>query len=80
MSALEPTTLIQNKSDLRAGVLALVEVCPAAECNPQDCPLYLLRKKKPAERMAWFNSLSGEDLAYLAAYHYVCLNIKLAQP
>jgi len=65
--------------ELRASLLSLAEVCPVEECNPQDCPLYQLRKKKFTERLKWLNALSEADLSYLAAYHAVCSNLKLAE-
>ena len=72
-------TSAQRKSELRANVLALAEACPVENCNPTDCPLYQLRQKPYTARLAWFNALSEDDLAYLAAYHDVCLSLKLAQ-
>lgn len=67
----------QRKDELRASLFPLVEICPVEECNPEECPLYLLRKKKYTERLEWINALSEQDLAFLAAYHDVCLNVKL---
>jgi len=79
MTTTASLTSAQRKSELRANVLALAEACPVENCNPTDCPLYQLRQKKYTARLAWFNALSEDDLAYLAAYHDVCLNLKLAQ-
>ena len=75
--ALLATGSHQLKDKLRADLFPLVEVCPVEECNPEDCPLYLLRKKNYTERLEWLNNLGENDLAYLAAYHDVCLNLKL---
>jgi len=68
----------RGKDALRASLLCLTETCPVDECNPEDCPLYLLRKMKPRPRLQWFNALNEEDLAYLATYHHVCMNLKVA--
>ena len=67
----------EHVRELRASLLELSEVCPFDQCNPPDCPLYLLRKLKRDQRLAWFNALSAEDLSYLATYHHICLGIKL---
>jgi hypothetical protein len=67
------------KDELRANLLSLTEVCPVADCNPEDCPLYSLRKLKPEQRLEWFKALDADDLAYLAAYHHVCINIRVSQ-
>jgi hypothetical protein len=32
----------------------------------------------PAQRLQWFHALGEDGLGYLAAYHHVCLNSKLA--
>lgn len=60
----------------RANLLLLTEACPVAECdcNPEDCPLCLVRKMNSTQRLEWFEGLSENDLAYLATYHYICLN------
>jgi hypothetical protein len=79
MTATASSTSAQRKNELRASVLCLAEACPVRNCNPADCPLYQLRKKKSAERLKWFDALSEDDLAYLAAYHDVCLNLILVQ-
>ena len=68
----------QLKDELRASLFSLTEACPVDECNPKDCPLYLLRKMKRPQRLEWFNALSEDDLVYLASYHHICLKTKLA--
>jgi len=68
----------RRKDELRASLLSLTKICPVDECNPKDCPLYSLRKMEPMQRLQWFNALSEDDLAYLAAYHHVCMDIKVA--
>jgi hypothetical protein len=66
-----------RRSELRANLLALSEACPFDHSNPEDCPLFKLRKLKPRERVQWFNALDENDLAYLATYHQVCLTTKV---
>jgi hypothetical protein len=68
----------RGKGELRANLLSLTETCPVDECNPEDCPLYLLRKMKPQQRLQWFNALDEDDLVYLATYHHICMDIKVA--
>jgi len=72
-------TVSQRRNDeLRAYLLSLAETCPVDKRNPEDCPLFLLRKMKPARRLQWFNALDEDDLVYLATYHHVCMHIKAA--
>jgi hypothetical protein len=66
-----------RSSELRANLLALSEGCPFDHSNPEDCPLFKLRKLKPKERGPWFHALDEDDLAYLATYHQVCLTTKV---
>lgn len=73
--AQRPTAL--SVSELRANLLDLLKVCPVDLCNPVDCPLFPLRKMDYRRRLLWFSALSREDLEYLAAYHNVCMGIKL---
>jgi hypothetical protein len=71
----------QSRNDLlQASLISLTERCPVVECNPEDCPLFRLRKMKPAARLKWFKALSEEDLDFIAAYHHVCMNVKLECP
>ena len=79
MNAPAATDLPQKQEALRTNLLCLLETCPAELCNPGDCPLYALRNLKYSERLEWFNALSEADLAYLAAYHAVCFELKLAE-
>jgi hypothetical protein len=72
-----PSLLPLSVDDLRASLLELIEVCPAEQCNPADCPLFQLRKMNHRQRLDWFASLDRADLEYLAAYHYACMNIRL---
>lgn len=65
-----------QNDELRANLLKLAEACPFYHANPEDCPLFPLRKMEPSKRLQWLNSLSESDLAYLATYHRVCLRIR----
>ncbi len=67
----------EQKDALRAILRGLSEACPFHLANPEDCPLFPLRKMKPEERLEWLNSLSESDRAYLATYHRVCLTVKV---
>jgi len=79
MNATADTDLPQTQEALRGNLLCLLETCPADYCNPGDCPLHPLRNMKYSERLEWFSALDAEDLAYLAAYHAVCYELKLAE-
>jgi hypothetical protein len=80
MGTTTPTKPSQRRRDeLRASLNILAEVCPVEGCNPEDCPLYEFRKLKHAARLNWFNALAEDDLAYISAYHHVCLNLKMLQ-
>ena len=70
----------KTKSELRANLLKLSEACPFHIENPEDCPLFPLRKMTRRKRLSYVNALSKADLAYLANYHGVCLRIKMATP
>jgi len=63
--------------ELRACLSGLAEFCSVDRCNPVECPLFALRTLEPADRLRWFNALSEDDLSYLAAYHHVCMSVKL---
>jgi hypothetical protein len=68
------------KNELRANVLKLTAARPFHIANPEDCPLFPLRKMTRRKRLQYVNGLSEADLAYLANYHRVCLRIKRASP
>ncbi|MCU0770552.1 MAG: hypothetical protein MUE94_02115 [Verrucomicrobia bacterium] len=67
----------QTSDQLRAGLTQVMESCPVDRCNPQDCPLFHLREMEREARVRWFNALHESDLQYLAAYHFVCMNLRL---
>jgi hypothetical protein len=64
-------------NELRANVVELSAACPLDRCNPEDCPLFAVRKMGEAGRLQWLNALAEEDLVYLAAYHETCLTTKM---
>jgi len=68
---------MQLKDQLLLNLSELSKACPFHHANPEDCPLFPLRKMKSAKRLAWLRALSEEELSYLATYHHVCLRIKL---
>ncbi len=63
--------------DLQANLQELSAACPFHLANPKDCPLFPLRKMEPRKRLQWCNALTEDDLGYLAAYHRVCLTIRV---
>ena len=77
MSASVLSSLPASVDVLRDNLKELVNVCPVERCNPADCPLFPLRKMDYQQRLLWFVALSPADLEYLAAYHLVCMNVKL---
>jgi len=77
MNAPAQTRLPSSVSELRASLLELLDTCPVDRCNPVDCPLFSLRKVDYRKRLLWFCALNRDDLEYLAAYHHVCMNLKL---
>jgi len=66
----------EQQNELRFKLLRLLESCPFDETNAEDCPLFPLRKMKPARRLQWVDALTEDDLGYLANYHRVCLTIR----
>ena len=68
---------VERKKALRDNLVALLEVCPFHRSNPEECPLFELRKMKPAQRLQWFDALAEDDLVYLATYHHICLSTKM---
>jgi hypothetical protein len=68
------------KARLWANLLTLTEACPVEQCHSAECVVHQLRKKHPTRQLAWFEALSPDDLAYLTAYHHVCLQTKVAPP
>ena len=70
-----------SESDgVRALLSELSKACPFHQSNPEECPLFPLRKMQPAERQEWLDALRDVDLSYLVNYHHVCLGIKLGSP
>ncbi len=67
----------EQQNRLLAKVLPFSLACPFDQTNPQDCPLFRLRKMRPIARSRWLRALPEHDLSYLAAYHQVCLTIRV---
>ena len=67
----------EERTQLRANLVKLSEACPFHVANPEDCPLFPLRRIASTKRLQWVSALSESDLAYLATYHRVCLRIKV---
>lgn len=67
----------RRRNELRHYLLELLDACPLEQCNPEDCPLSSLRQIDSKDRQAWLKALAEDDLEYLAAYHRVCLGIKI---
>jgi len=55
-----------QQNELQANLLKLLEACPFDDTNPQDCPLFSLRKMRPTRRLQWFDALTEDDWGYLA--------------
>jgi hypothetical protein len=68
-----------RKDQLEASLFALTRRCPVDQCNPVDCLLYSVRKMKPSARLLWLRAVTEEDLDFIAAYHHVCMKVKLAE-
>ena len=50
--------------------------CPLGN-NPEDCPLYEIRKLPLAERITWLESKTDEEVVDLYNRHNKCLECKL---
>jgi len=72
--------LRERKDGLQANLVELIEACPVDQCNPEECPLYELRRMARSKRSQWFKALNEDDLVYLADYHYTCLFTKVPVP
>jgi hypothetical protein len=72
-----PLMAHENRTELLASLVELSRSCPLLPGNPESCPLFALRSMRMTERWQWINALSDEDLMYLAAYHHVCLRVKM---
>jgi hypothetical protein len=53
-----------------------VPTCPWAQGNPNECPLYKLRKKSARTVAKWIDGLTIGDKEYLVLYHQCCLATK----
>jgi len=70
--------LPSTPDELRPTLMEVLEACPVDRCNPADCPLFSLRKMSRRARLHWFNALTPAEVEHLAAYHRVCMGLKLA--
>ena len=64
--------------EARIGMHARILRCPIEE-NPEDCPLYEVRKWPVEERLAWLDSKSDEAVVKLYVLHIDCLEHKLSK-
>jgi hypothetical protein len=71
------SVLGEQQNELLADLLKLSVACPFDQTNPSDCPLSQLRIMKTTKRLQWLQALKQDDLSYLAAYHRVCLTVKV---
>jgi hypothetical protein len=77
MGKVMKASLGQQRDGLLVNLSELSKACPFHQSNPEDCPLFPLRKMKSTKRLRWLRALSEADLSYLATYHHICLRIKL---
>jgi hypothetical protein len=68
-----------RKDQLQASLIALTKCCPVDDCNAEDCPLLSVRKMRRPARLKWFKALTEDDLNFIAAYHHVCMSLKLVE-
>ncbi len=61
----------------RFGMHARILRCPLGN-NPEDCPLYEVRKWPIEERVNWLNSKTDQEVIELFALHLECLERKLS--
>lgn len=70
-----PTSI--TAEDARLGMCGRILRCPLGD-NPEDCPLYEIRKLPIEERVEWLNARTDEEVTELFALHSKCLEEKLA--
>lgn len=68
-----------QRDELWTSLISLAECCPVNEGNPEDCLLFRVRKMKPSARLNWLDGLAKDDLSFIAAYHHICLNVRLVE-
>lgn len=51
--------------------------CPLGD-NPEDCPLYDIRKLPIEERVAWLQSKTDDEVVALFQQHVQCLKYKVS--
>ncbi len=64
--------------DARIAMYARILRCPLGD-NPEDCPLYEVRKWPVERRLAWLNSTTDEEVVELFNRHCECLEFKLTE-
>jgi len=70
----------QSRSDLlRASLISLTSAAQGLNAIPRTARCSGSEKMKPSARLQWFQALTEEDLDFLAAYHHVCMNVKLTE-
>ena len=69
---------IATVEEARLGMHGRILRCPLGG-NPEDCPLYEIRKWPMNERLAWLDSKTDEEVVELYHRHTDCLEHKLAK-
>jgi hypothetical protein len=78
-TAAKQKTRPSRRDKLGTSLISLSKCCPINEGNPEDCLLFQVRKLKPSARLKWFDGLTEEDQSFIAAYHHICLKVRLAE-
>jgi hypothetical protein len=78
-TAAKQKTKPSRRDELGTSLISLAKCCPINEGNPEDCLLFQVRKLKPSVRLDWLKALDEDDLNFVAAYHHICLNVRLAE-
>lgn len=65
--------IVRGRPLLPSSIVNLLAGCPAAEANPEHCPLHQVRKLPVQEALDWAAGLSTDDKAFLLQYHRCCL-------
>ncbi len=63
--------------EARIGMHGRILRCPLGG-NPEDCPLYEVRKWPIEERLVWLDSKTNEEVVALYHRHNDCLEQKMA--
>ncbi|MEN8173468.1 MAG: hypothetical protein ABFS03_11395 [Chloroflexota bacterium] len=68
-----------SAEEARVGMHGRILRCPLGD-NPEDCPLYEIRKWPMEKRLDWLNSRTDEEIIALYSRHNDCLEHKLTPP